>query len=564
MKKSFLIIFSVLILTALVSTEYQEQEKYLLLNPYIKIPKQIQNDYWIKAYVGGKSGIAYSIKQTDDGGYIVAGTMGVVASGNSDIWLMKLSATGRIEWQSSYGGPDSEESFWIDQTSDGGYIVAGYSISFSSGSKDVLILKLTQNGAIEWQRTYGGADSEEALSIEQTNDGGYIVTGYIDSVTDVLKEMLLMKLDANGNINWQRAYSNGDSAIASSVQQTNDGGYIVAGETNLVSHGDIWVLKLFSNGTIEWQRSYGGASKESFYISNIQQTNDGGYILAGSTYSFSGTGDSIWWIVKLSSFGDIEWQKICTGGPAENARSVQQAGDGGYIVSGNIYSEVNKSSDFGIVKFSSVGQLEWHKVYGGNNFDTAYCIQNTQDGGFVVVGYSGGYAPIGGDTGIVIFKLSNEGTVGPCEFNNNAKISTFDSKATPVITTTIPQNPNLIASNVNVSRQITSVSESLICWNLCQPPENITLANEVNRSLFRIETYLRLNWSPNPYNNQFTITEYRIYSEYAGNYELIGSVSGNTYEYRAGPFSGGEDMKYAITSVDSEGNESPKSQTVES
>ena len=124
MKKSFLIIFSVLILTALVSTEYQEQEKYLLLNPYIKIPKQIQNDYWIKAYVGGKSGIAYSIKQTDDGGYIVAGTMGVVASGNSDIWLMKLSATGRIEWQSSYGGPDYEESFWIDQTSDGGYIVA--------------------------------------------------------------------------------------------------------------------------------------------------------------------------------------------------------------------------------------------------------------------------------------------------------------------------------------------------------------------------------------------------------------------------------------------------------
>jgi hypothetical protein len=122
---------------------------------------------------------------------------------------------------------------------------------------------------------------------------------------------------------------------------------------------------------------------------------------------------------------------------------------------------------------------------------------------------------------------------------------------------------DIAPENTNIIPQDTLAESTLICWNLCQPPENVTIAEEVNRSLFRKETYHRLSWNPHPFNDQFTITEYRVYSEFAGEYELIGSVSGDTYEYRAGPDSEDENVKYAITSVDSEGNESPKSHTVE-
>ena len=176
-----------------------------------------------------------------------------------------------------------------------------------------------------------------------------------------------------------------------------------------------------------------------------------------------------------------------------------------------------------------------------------------------------GYEGQRGKYGYLFLKLNKDGEISSvCDLfedtpgsSSKTDISLFDLDADISAWDITPQTTNAVP-------QDTFADSNLICWNLCQPPQNVTHAKEVNRSLFRKEIYHRLSWSTHPYNGRFTITEYRIYSEYAGKYELVGSVSGNTYEYRAGPFSGGEDVKYAITSVDSEGNESPKSQTVES
>ncbi|GAG49523.1 unnamed protein product, partial [marine sediment metagenome] len=230
--------------------------------------------------------LEFALQQTSDGGYIVAGYTGEY------IWVLKLSSDGDIEWQRTYGGRDSDVANSIQQTSDGGYIVAGYTASFGAGHYDIWVLKLSSDGDIEWQRTYGGRDSDRSYSIQQTSDGGYIVAGYTDSFG--ARNIWVLKLSSDGDIEWQRIYGGRDSDKSYSIQQTSDGGYIVAGDTDSFGRGgnNIWVLKLSSDGDIEWQRTYGDGSFDIAY--SIKQTSDGGYIVAGRTSSFGAGHYDIW------------------------------------------------------------------------------------------------------------------------------------------------------------------------------------------------------------------------------------------------------------------------------
>ena len=211
------------------------------------------NAQWAKTYGGSKEEYANSIQQTSDGGYIVAGYTKSFGAGETDIWVLKLSSNGAIEWHHTSGGINTDKSYSIQQTSDGGYIVAGRTASFGAGHYDIWVLKLSSNGAIEWQRTYGGRSSDVAYSIQQTSDGGYIVAGYTDSFYAGGEAIWVLKLSSDGDIEWQRTYGDGSFDIAYSIQQTSDGGYIVAGRTTSFGAGsyDIWVLKLSSNGDID-------------------------------------------------------------------------------------------------------------------------------------------------------------------------------------------------------------------------------------------------------------------------------------------------------------------------
>jgi len=278
------------------------------------------NAQWAKTYGGSEDDCAYSIQQTSDGGYIVAGdTFGL---GSGDIWILRLNSGGDIEWQKTYGGHLGEEAYSIQQTIDGGYIVGGWYPAFGF---NIWALKLSSNGDIEWQRRYGFG---KANSIQQTNDGGYIVACEIFYDNDVSEhDIIVFKLSSDGDIEWNKTYGGIKDDHAYSIQQTIDGGYIVAGATISFGAGkeDIWVLKLFSDGTIEWQKTYGGSSSDKAH--SIQQTNDGGYIVAGA-----GSRDLL--VLKLFSDGTIEWQKAYGGSENERARSIQQTIDGGYIVAG--------------------------------------------------------------------------------------------------------------------------------------------------------------------------------------------------------------------------------------
>jgi len=237
------------------------------------------------------------------------------------------------QWARTYGDTGDDENPVSIQTSDGGYIVAGRTNSFGAGNDDVWVLKLDTDGAVEWQYTYGGTGNEGPNSIQQTSDGGYIVAGDTNSFGAGGWDAWVLKLDSDGAVEWQYTYGGTGTEVASSIQQTSDGGYIVAGYTYSFGAGnnDVWILKLDSDGTVEWQCTYGGASYD--VSRSVQQTSDGGYIVAGYTYSF-GTGDSDFWVLKLDSTGNVDWQYMYGDAYSDYAYSIQQTNDGGYIVAG--------------------------------------------------------------------------------------------------------------------------------------------------------------------------------------------------------------------------------------
>ena len=186
-------------------------------------------------------------------GYIVVGHTESYGAGSSDILILKLALDGTIEWQKTYGGVESENAYSIQKTNDGGYIVAGQTASFGAGSSDIWILKLSSEGNIEWNKTYGGSSGEIAYCIQQTFEGGYIVAGVTHSFGAGNGEIWILKLNILGGIEWQKTYGGDQNEEASSIQQTFDGGYIVAGSTDTYGAGqrDILILRLFSNGEID-------------------------------------------------------------------------------------------------------------------------------------------------------------------------------------------------------------------------------------------------------------------------------------------------------------------------
>ncbi len=288
---------------------------------------------WAATYGGSGYDWANSIQQTSDGGYIVAGSTSSFGAGSNDVWVLKLDANGNVEWQKTYGSSRNEGAFSIQQTSDGGYIVAGGTSSFGAGDYDFWVLKLDASGNVEWQKTYGGSDGEYAQSIQQTTDGGYIVAGYTNSFSAGNYDFWVLKLDSGGNVEWQKTYGGG---IARSIQQTSDGGYIVAGHTSSFGAGtdDFWVLKLDANGNVEWQKTYGSSRNEGAF--SIQQTSDGGYIVAGYT-AFFNIYSANFWVLKLDSGGNVQWQKSYGGSEGSGlASSIQQTSDSGYIVTGGV------------------------------------------------------------------------------------------------------------------------------------------------------------------------------------------------------------------------------------
>jgi predicted secreted protein len=334
------------------------------------------NVQWQKTYGGSSADQGGNIQQTPDGGYIVAGI--TESPGGEDIWVLKLDASGNVQWYKTYGGGGSGGGDHIQQTSDGGYIVEGSIESFGANGEDLWVLKLDASGNVQWQKTYGGSSADEGRDIQQTSDGGYIVGVHTyGSFGAGGEDILVLKLDSSGNVQWQKTYGGSGDDAGGRIQQTSDGGYIVGGSTESFGAGseDIWVLKLDASGNVQWQKTYGGANDEG--VKSIQQTPDGGYIVAGATSSF-GAGSADFWVLKLDASGNVQWQKTYGGNGSDKAKSnIQQTSDGGYIVGGETSSFGAGSYDIWILKLDSNGSIVFNPSSGATTANTSATVADT-------------------------------------------------------------------------------------------------------------------------------------------------------------------------------------------
>jgi len=343
---------------------------------------------WTRTYGGTGSDFAYSVKQTTDGGYIVAGGTLSFGAGDWDCYLVKTDASGDTVWTRSYGGYSADEARSVQQTVDGGYIITGYSASFGGGSYDVYLVRTDAEGDTLWTRTYGGQGTDWGLSVEQTTDGGFIVAGVAEvSFGAVDGDFCLIKTDAMGDTLWTRTFGGANWDQAQCVQQTADGGYIVAGYTASFGAGtsDFYLVKTDGSGNQLWMRTYGGNNSEGAF--SVQQTADGGYILAGSTNSF-GWEDLDFYLVKTDGSGNQLWMRTCGTMNDDQAESVDQTVDGGYILAGLTNASSESDGDFGLVKYNGSGDWLWSRTYGGENWEEASSVQQTADGGYIVAGYT--------------------------------------------------------------------------------------------------------------------------------------------------------------------------------
>jgi hypothetical protein len=317
------------------------------------------------------------------------------------------SAQAQTQFQLAIGGAGGDRAYSIIRTTDGGYAMAGYTDSFVGGNFDMYIVKLDSSGNLQWSRTVGGTGIDVAYSIIQTTDGGYAVAGYTGNPNlGVFSDFYIMKLDAGGNLQWSKAIGGRGINVSYSIVQTTDGGYAVAGYTNVTGNGDFYIVKIDASGNFQWSRTVGVITDDKAF--SIIQTTDGGYAVAGETTSF-GAGSYDMYIVKLDAGGNLQWNKTVGGGQSEEANSIIQTTDGGYAVAGYTMSFAAGIRDMYIVKLNSSGTLQWSRTVGGTNYDQAYSIIQTTDGGYAVAGYTMSFGA--GNADMYIVKLDAGGTL---------------------------------------------------------------------------------------------------------------------------------------------------------
>jgi hypothetical protein len=342
---------------------------------------------WDWTYGGGNNESASSIIQTTDGGYAVAGSTDSEGAGESDSWVIKLDEQGKMVWDWTYEGSGYNSASSIIQTTDGGYAVAGSTDSKGAGESDSWVIKLDEQGKVVWDWTYGGSGFEQASSIIQTTDGGYAVAGSTDSKGAGQMDFWVIKLDEQGKMVWDWTYGGSGYDMAFSLVQTTDGGYAVAGSifSKGASEIDFWVIKLDEQGKMVWDRTYGGSGFEQAF--SLIQTTGGGYAVAGSILS-KDTGKMDFWVIKLDEQGKMVWDWTYGGGNNGQAFSLIQTTGGGYAVAGSTTSKGAGEMDFWLIKLDEQGKMVWDWTYGGSNNDQARSLIQTTDGGYAVAGWT--------------------------------------------------------------------------------------------------------------------------------------------------------------------------------
>ena len=349
---------------------------------------------WTKTIGGTSSEYGSSIQQTSDGGYIISGRTYSYGAGNTDAWLIKTDELGNVDWFQTYGDTGPDQANCVKQTLDGGYIITGSKYNFDELDSDLWLIKTDENGNIEWEHTYGGTDYDSGWSVIQTSDENYLVAGsttdnfYTDSPLG-----WVLKTDAQGNELWNKIFGTYFTSEGfKSIEETLDGGFILAGGKPYYTFSppEAWLVKIDEEGNQEWEGYFGDEGYDHF--SSVIQTTDGGYIMSGSLDSAPfGAGHYRAWLVKTNSYGNFEWEQTYGDSDEYNAGiSAMQTLDEGYFLSGWV-ENLGSQKDIFLLKTDSSGNIQAVVDVGGNNDDAAYAAITSNDGSYIITGYTSSY-----------------------------------------------------------------------------------------------------------------------------------------------------------------------------
>ncbi|MEO8771018.1 MAG: T9SS type A sorting domain-containing protein [Ferruginibacter sp.] len=502
---------------------------------------------WDADFGGSENEQLSCSQQTKDGGYIaggfsesgISGDKTQANQGTSDYWIVKTDANGAKQWDARFGGTSVDQLTALQQTTDGGYILGGISFSgiggdksqASRGNSDYWVVKIDSNGIKQWDARFGGTGPDELHSLQQTADGGYILGGssLSDSTGDKTqksrggKDFWIVKINASGVKLWDARFGGNKFEELYSLVQTKDGGYMLGGYSLSEPSGDktdpgrggfdYWIVKTNANGRKQWDASFGGNQDD--WLTQLRQTKDGGYILGG--WSWSGKtgdkskptkGDNDFWIIKIDIDGAKQWDADFGGGSNDYLSSIEQTTDGGYILGGYSSSPISGDktqasqggTDYWIVKTKSNGKKQWDATFGGSEFDFLYSIHQTNDGGYLLGGYSA--SGISGD--------KTQDNKGPNDY------------------WIVKTNADGSACNIPVNLSVNNISsdEVKLKWENVSGPVNYV----VN---YRIE-------NTSAWTNVDAINNQK---------ELHGLVAGTTYEWRVRTACGGDHIVLSAWSV---------------
>ncbi|HSD63166.1 MAG TPA: T9SS type A sorting domain-containing protein [Ignavibacteriaceae bacterium] len=360
-----------------------------ILFSFLLIPQisyaQSPDTIWTKIFATSGDDWGEYVEQTDDGGYIIAGTQN--PEGSDNVWLIKTDANGDTLWTKTYGTYHYDYASCVHQTDDGGYIIFGETDSFDPNFFEGWLIKTNSSGDTLWTKHLGDYAYyfiEDGLELP---GGGYVFVGYTKPGAGDPEDIWLVKTDANGDTLWTKTFGGLNRDLAFCVQHLANGDLIIGGVTESFGAGDMdaWVIKVNSSGDSVWSKTYGGAERD--LIHNLRQTEDGGFIIAGSTESFGHMNNyTDAWLIKIDSDGDTVWTK--TWGTEEmhdGAASVVQTSDGGYVFTGQLYINTFVQ-DLWILKTDADGNMLWSKNYGGIFYSSGRCINNTSEGSLIITG----------------------------------------------------------------------------------------------------------------------------------------------------------------------------------
>ena len=397
-----------------------------------------------RTYGGPEKDASYAAQQTSDGGYAIVGYTRSEAVQKDLVYLVKTDPDGDTVWTRTFGGTDGGYGYWIQQTSDRGYIIAGITHWPGSGDQDVYLVKTDSLGDTMWTRTYGGPGSDQAYSVSQTADGGYIAVGSTDDYGAGDLDVYLIKTDVHGDTLWTRTYGGLELDEGYSVQQTPDSGYIITGYTSSFGAGnnDVYLIKTDARGIAKWTKTYGGAMTD---IGNsVQLTADGGYIIAG-VYSDS---DYDVWVIKTDANGDTLWTRAYSGEGSGIGTSIRPTTDGGYVVAGYTCFPHKQFEDVYLIKTNANGDSLWTRTYGDTLRDQASDVWQTTDGGYAVTGPDWDWGP-GGREDFYLIKTDSLGNVAVAE------PKTSPTRA-PALSLTCEPNPSSGTTRISFKPQASS------------------------------------------------------------------------------------------------------------